>query len=53
MLKFLLPSFYLSSFSISHSNLMHMEFDVNEFSGTATPGSLKFGKTFDMTSGIV
>ena len=37
-------------FSISQSNVMNMEIFVKDFSGTAFPRILKFGKTSDMTS---
>ena len=38
-----LPSFPFSLFSISHSNVIHREICVKDFSGTTAPRILKFG----------
>ena len=42
MIKFCLL-FPVFLFSISHSNVIHREICVNNFSGTTVPGILKFG----------
>ena len=40
-------------FSISHSNVIHREICVKDFSGTTAPMILKFGKMLGMTCCIV
>ena len=44
---FVLPSFSLLLFSISHSSVMHREICVKNFSETAAPRILKFSTNID------
>ena len=43
MMRFILPSFSMFPFSVTHSNVIHREICVKDFSGTTAPRILKFG----------